>query len=66
MDKEIRAFQTTIVNDINGAQLPIEVKRLVICNILQELSAKADFVIQSQIEQERNKENGESTQPVTD
>lgn len=74
----IRKFYNDVINVINQHDLPIEIKRLCLAEIMQELSMVAEKQIQEEIRQERemqeeNKEvpaesesegeNAESIQP---
>ena len=52
MNYEIRKFQEDLVALINGAQLPIEVKRLVLENIMQSVNNVSEQVIKQEKEQE--------------
>lgn len=49
MDLAIREFSNTIINYINGAPLPIEVKHLVVGDIYHKLDVAADGEIRRQI-----------------
>ena len=42
MNLEIRKFRQKIVNDINEAELPIEVKRLVLKEVMSVVNETAD------------------------
>lgn len=50
MNKEIRQFQDDLLNVINTANLPIEVKRLVLDNILRQVMIVADETIKNEME----------------
>ena len=58
MDKKIRDFQNDLVNLINTYELPLEVKRLVIANIYQEVAKATEVAIKA----EEETKNAESTQ----
>lgn len=49
MDKEIRQMKNDIINVLNEARLPIEVKRLVLAEVMSEVKEKANEVILNQI-----------------
>lgn len=53
----IRQFSNELVGVINNSPLPIEVKRLVLKDILQQTSDEANKVILAQIK-EKEKEDG--------
>ena len=54
MDFMIRDFQNKIVELFNKTPLPMEVKRLVLLNILSQVKEEADkLVIEQQIEQQK-------------
>lgn len=54
MDLKIREFNEELINVINEANVPVEVKRLVINDILVQISRLADDIIA------KEKENAES------
>lgn len=59
MDLMIRQFSNSLIATINESPLPIEVKRLVLKDILAQTSAEADKVIVEQINKAKeNKEDG--------
>lgn len=47
---EIREFSQAIINFVNGSQLPIEVKRLALADILRQVDSAASEIIRSEIE----------------
>ena len=49
MDAKIREFEVAVLNLTNQSDLPIEVKRLVFCEVLQKVSETSDSVIKHQI-----------------
>lgn len=56
MNAELRRLQENMVELINSAQLPIEAKRLVVCEILHKLEIQANKEIYCEI-QEQQQEN---------
>ena len=68
MDLEIREFKNAIVQFVNKSDLPMEIKRLCLSEILKDVSDASDVVIKDQLvsrsnlESEANK-NAESVQP---
>lgn len=46
---EIREFSQAIINFVNGSQLPIEVKRLALEDILRQVDSAASEIIRSEI-----------------
>lgn len=48
MDYMIRELKNKIVEDLNEAQLPMEVKRLVLTEILKDVCVIAEQLIQEQ------------------
>lgn len=48
MDLEIRLFEENLVSTINESQLPIEIKRLVVANILTKIESEAYRIINEQ------------------
>lgn len=56
MDLEIRNLKNKVISDLNEAVLPMEVKRLVLAEILRDVSAYADQVIAEQISQNDKEE----------
>lgn len=57
MNSDIREFENKIVTEINDSKLPIEVVRLVFCEILTSLKAECDKVIAGE-QQEKENRNG--------
>ena len=55
---EIREFSQAIINFVNSSQLPMEVKRLALADILHQLDSAASEIIRSEIE-ERDMNNKE-------
>jgi len=62
MDLLIRQTKTEIINLLNGKPLPIEVKRLLLAEVLSEVSMKSNEIINQQLADERadqeEKDNG--------
>lgn len=56
MNLKIREFQTAIVNFTNASDLPIEVKRLALEEILHQLRDGANQQLQIEIQQRDNAE----------
>ncbi len=59
MDLEIIKFRNKLIQDINSEQLPLEVKRLVLNEILGKLEIAVNEFVQSQMKEE---EDGQSVQ----
>lgn len=58
MDYEIRSFQYDIVARINKSELPIEVKRLVLLEVLSSLTDAANGIIEQQrVERSANEQS---------
>lgn len=51
MDFIIREFRDSIVNEINKYDLPMEVKRLVLLEIMQEITRQVEISIKKSIEE---------------
>lgn len=62
MDLEIRDLRKKLVDDINCADLPVEVKRLVAAELLTELAAAAGQVIAAQEGERRRAGNEQGIQ----
>lgn len=61
MNLAIRAFRNKLINSINEENLPIEVKRLVVKEILDQINETAENEIQFEIKKlEENKEEKEN------
>ena len=56
MDLEIKMLRKKIVDDLNASAVPMEVKRLILMEILAEVKESVDKVLQLQLE-EQNKHN---------
>lgn len=46
---EIREFSQAIINFVNGSPLPLEVKRLVMADIMHQLDSAANAILQNEI-----------------
>ena len=57
MDLEIRKMKKNIVSALNESAVPMEVKRLVLAELLRDVSALADQVVAEQ-EKSEDEENG--------
>ena len=57
MDLEIREFKNAIVQFVNKSALPMEVKRLCLKEILDEVNILSDETIKAQIVLRNSKEN---------
>ena len=55
MDLEIKMLRKKIVDDLNASAVPMEVKRLILVEILAEVKESVDKVLQLQLE-EQNKQ----------
>ena len=55
MDLEIKMLRKKIVDDLNASSVPMEVKRLILVEILAEVKESVDKVLQLQLE-EQNKQ----------
>lgn len=63
-DLEIRSFKTGMIEHMNKYPLPIEIKRLVLVDILDETRKLADATLKEQIlalQQEKEKSNSEKS-----
>lgn len=63
MDLAIREFTTQIVNYINSSALPIEIKRLIIKDIYNQVEIKANEIVMQAI-QERNEKINKSNEEI--
>ena len=69
MDLAIREFTAKIVNEINSANLPIEVKRLVLKDIYDKVEKTADSIVMKAVQDRNEKSNNEAkeeTEGVTE
>lgn len=53
---EIREFSQAIINFVNGSPLPVEVKRLVMADIMHQLDSAANAILQNEIAERDIKE----------
>ena len=49
MIKEIRAFRQRIIDDVNGADIDIEIKRLVLNEIVSMVTKKCEEVLNDEL-----------------
>lgn len=61
---DVREFSQAIRNFIKGAQLPAEVKRLALAEILQETEEDARRELIAQVEERDRKEGGANAESV--
>lgn len=59
VNTQIRQFREDIIATTNASQLPIEVKRLVFVEVMQQINNMADKVINEEIAQARAEKEGE-------
>ena len=60
-DFRIREFKNNLVNTINAEPLPLEVKRLVLTDILHEVATAADNSIRSYLMSEKENSDSENS-----
>lgn len=63
MDLAIRELTTRIVNELNSSALPIEMKRLIIKDIYNQIEIRANEVVMRAI-QERNEKINKANEEV--
>lgn len=56
---EIREFSQAIINFTNSSQLPLEVKRLVMSDILHQLDSATNTILQSELAERDRKSKEE-------
>ena len=56
MDLEIREFSQAIINYINASILPMEVKRLCLAEIMEQVNRESDVCINAQLSERKNAE----------
>jgi len=61
MNKELRQFQEEMVDLINSTPLPIEAKRLVVCEILHKLEVEVNRAIAYEIQEQNKQAESEET-----
>lgn len=54
INTEIRSFQLSLIKTINASKLPIEVKRLVVANVLTEISKTSEEILIKELEEQNN------------
>ena len=59
MDLEIKMLRKKIVDDLNASAVPMEVKRLILVEILAEVKESVDKVLQFQLEEKNNQKESE-------
>lgn len=59
MNTEIRLLQENIVNCVNSARMPTEVKRLVVLEVLMKLEAQANKEIELELQHKREEQESE-------
>lgn len=68
MNLKIRQFEQSIIDTINGTEIPIEAKRLVLENVLHKVSAVSDNQVSKEQEEllakinTNNKDDGSATE----
>ena len=59
MNKDIRGLEDTLLQVLNESPVEMEVKRLVLTNLLEKVTKQADAIILQELQEEQN--NAEST-----
>ena len=59
MDLEIKMLRKKIVDDLNASAVPMEVKRLILLEILAEVKEYVDKVLQLQLEEQNKQKESE-------
>lgn len=59
MNTKIRALEDQLVYIINASDVPIEAKRLILADILNLVTKKADAIISQEIKTEREEKSNE-------
>ncbi len=57
MNKEIRELEDKIINTLNEANVEIEVKRLILTNVLNMVKNKADEIIILEMREVQNEQS---------
>lgn len=57
MNKEIRELEDKIINNLNEANVEIEVKRLILTNVLNMVKNKADEIIILEMREAQNEQS---------
>lgn len=60
MDLQIREFSQAIINFINASTLPMEVKRLCLAEIMEQVNRESDACINAQVSERKNAEKERS------
>jgi len=58
----VRQFKNSIIGTANAYDLPIEVKRLCMAEVMAELNALAEQQIQSEIRQEQDRQRAQEAE----
>lgn len=56
MNLELRWLEENMVELINSVNLPIEAKRLVVCEILHKLEVEAEKIIYNEMQEKKKEE----------
>lgn len=59
MNKDIRSLEDTLFQILNDSPVEMEVKRLILTNLLDKATKQADAIILQELQEEQN--NAEST-----
>ena len=59
MDLEIKMLRKKIVDDLNASAVPMEVKRLILVQILAEVKESVDKILQLQLEEQNKQKESE-------
>ena len=62
MNLEIRKLEETIVSVVNSSQIPTEVKRLVVADVLHKLEVQADKEVMLEVQMAKQNEEKECEQ----
>lgn len=62
MNVTMRQFQENMVNLVNSAPLPIEAKRLVVCEVLHKIEEQANIQIACEIQERIKREEAKETE----
>lgn len=63
MDIAIKEFRKKLIDEINQTELPMEVKRLVLCEILSEITAATAQIITEQLKEREANGDEQGIQP---
>ncbi len=66
MNLQIRTFKESLVNQINSSELPIEVKRMCVSEILQQLEIVSNEIVNKELLEIEKKKAEESNEEVTE